>query len=232
MSDILRSGLAALVLALVHVAHGPIEARLRPWRPTWLPLSAGVAIGYVFLYLLPKMARYAAKSGDGRVDTGLFGWALAGMLLFYVVDRYRSRPQGRDIAIALHGAGYAAYFLLFGYLVATLGAARESYVPYGAIVAVMALHFTAVDHLVRDWHPVAFDRVLRWLFASMLLAGWVMGELVPVADGLVAIWTALLAGAILLNVLNLELPRPSGPLWPLLAGVASFAAVSRLLAPG
>jgi hypothetical protein len=96
----------------------------------------------------------------------------------------------------------------------------------------MALHFTAVDHMVRDWHPAAFDRVLRWLFASTLVAGWVLGELVPVADGVVATWTALLAGAILLNVLNLELPRPSGPLWPLLAGVASFAAVSRLLAPG
>ncbi len=232
MSDVLRSGLAALLLAFVHVAHGPIEARLRPYGAIWRPLSAGVAIGYVFLYLLPKMARYAAGSGDGQVDTVLFAWALAGMLLFYVVDRFRGRTRWHGLAVGLHGAGYTAYFLLFGYLVARLGTAREGYVPYGAIVAVMALHFTAVDHLVREWHPAAFDRVLRWLFALALVTGWLLGELTPLPGTVVATWTALLAGAILLNVLNLELPRPTGPLWPFLAGVGFFAAVSRLVSAG
>jgi hypothetical protein len=232
MSDIFRSGLAAVALALVHVAHGPIESRLRPYGRIWRPLSAGIAIGYVFLYLLPKMARYAAVAGDGTVDARLFAWALAGMLLFYVVDRYRGRAERLGLAAALHGVGYTAYFLLFGYLVARLGAARESYVPYGAIVAVMALHFTAVDHLVREWHPAAFDRALRWVFAVALLAGWLLGELTPLPGAVVATWTALLAGAILLNVLNLELPRPTGPLWPFLAGVGLFAGVSLLMKAG
>ena len=94
MSELLRSGLAAALLALVHVFHVPVEARLRPFRHVWLPLSAGVAIGYVFLYLLPKMARYSAAVGGGAVDTQLYAWALAGLLVFYVVDRRRARRTG------------------------------------------------------------------------------------------------------------------------------------------
>jgi len=105
-------------------------------------------------------------------------------------------------------------------------------VPYAAIVVVMALHFTAVDHLVRHWHPAAFDRALRWVFALAITAGWLLGTLTYLPGHVVATWTAVLAGAILLNVLNLELPRPSGPLWPFLVGVLVFAGVAWLLAPG
>ena len=183
--------------------------------------------------LLPKMGVQtahivaAAPESSEFLQFHLYLVALAGLLLYFVVDRYRARrPSGQGILL-FHGLAFAGYNALVGYLLDHLATHRAGYVPFVLLAAVMAVHLFAIDHQLRTWHSAAFDRVLRWVMAGAVLAGWLGSRLWHVSAGTFAVWSSLLAGAILINVFNEELPRDDrGSLPAFLLGVAVVVAVA------
>ena len=87
--------------------------------------------------------------------------------------------------------------------------------------------YVAMDHQLRAWHGPAFDRALRWLLAAAVIGGWLGGVLMPISQDGLAAWSAVLAGAILINVFNEELPREQDAQMPaFLFGVALVVAVA------
>ncbi|MGH8203915.1 MAG: hypothetical protein ACREST_04850 [Steroidobacteraceae bacterium] len=155
--------------------------------------------------------------------------ALAGLLLYFVVDRYRAGGSPGRAVLAFHAVAFAGYNALVGYLLEHLATHRAGYVPYVLLAVVMALHLFAIDHQLRAWHGAAFDRVLRWVMAAAVLAGWLGSRLWPVSEGALAAWSSLLAGAILINVFNEELPRDArGSLPAFLFGVVAVVAVAAI----
>jgi hypothetical protein len=210
---LLREATAILLLVAVHLFAGRIERAAGPRLPWLLSLSGGVAVGYVFVALLPKMGYYtrlayeADASDPDLVQLRLYLFGLLGFLVYFAADRYRAGTGGGRLAFRLHGLVFGAYSALVGYLVAHSGEARVGYIPHVAVGFVMALHLFAVDHQLRAWHGAAFDRVLRYVFATAVIAGWAVGLWLPLSQTAVAIWSSILAGGILVNVFSEEFPR-------------------------
>ncbi len=185
--------------------------------------------------LLPKMGVQTAHIVTAAPERSeffqfhLYLVALAGLLLYFVVDRYRARRPGGKATLLFHGLAFAGYNALVGYLFDHLATHRSGYVPFVLLAAVMALHLFAIDHQLRTWHGAAFDRVLRWVMAAAVLVGWVGSRLWHVSAETFAVWSSLLAGAILINVFNEELPRDDrGSLPAFLSGVVAVVAVAAI----
>lgn len=185
--------------------------------------------------LLPKMGVQtahiiaAAPESAEFLQFRLYLVALAGLLLYFVVDRYRAHAPGGQAILVFHGLAFAGYNALVGYLFEHLASHRAGYVPFVLLASVMALHLFAIDHQMRAWHGAAFDRVLRWVMAGAVLAGWLGSRVWPISEEALAAWSSLLAGAILINVFNEELPRDDrGNLPAFLSGVVAVVAVAAI----
>lgn len=208
-----REAVAIAIVAATHLGTARIEAVAGPRLRQLLSLAGGIAVGYVFVALLPKMGYYTGLFLDehpenpdlGRLRLYLFG--LLGFLVYFAADRYQAKSDGNHKAVVLHGIVFAAYSALVGYLFAHADEVRTGYVPHVAVGAVMAVHLFAVDHQLRGWHGAAFDRVLRYVFALAVVAGWCIGHWLHLGKDAVAIWSSILAGGILVNVFSEEFPR-------------------------
>jgi hypothetical protein len=231
----LRSAVAMLVIVAMHLLSSRIEraagARLR----MLLSVAGGIAVGYVFVGLLPKIGVFTAKivaaepASPEFTQYRLYLLSLAGLLLYFAADRFRAGRADSGAALAIHSAAFAGYNALVGYLLAHTNVIRSGYVPHVLLASVMALHLFAMNHQLRELHGAVFDRALRWLFAAAAAAGWLAGVLLPVSNDVLAAWSAVLAGGILVNVFNEELPRERhGQVPAFLAGVAIVVAVAAL----
>ena len=229
----IRSVIAMLVIVAMHAVSGRMEqaagARLR----TLLSIAGGIAVGYVFVGLLPKIGVSTAKivaaepASPEFLQYRLYLLSLLGLLLYFAADRFRVGRADSRAALAIHSVAFAGYNALIGYLLAHVDSARSGYVPHVLLAAVMAIHLFAMNHQFRGSHGAAFDRWLRWLFAASVAAGWLAGLLLPVSREALAAWSAVLAGGILINVFNEELPRErDGQVAAFLVGVAIVVAVA------
>jgi hypothetical protein len=228
-----REAIAVLLVAAAHLFAGRIEQAAGRELHRLISFAGGIAVGYVFVALLPKIGLYTSllveaepRTGElGRVALYLFG--LLGFLVYFAADRYHARNDGRNLALALHGLVFAAYSALVGYLIAHAGESRTGYVPHIAVGVVMGVHVFAVDHQLRHWHGAAYDRVLRHVFVAAVVAGWAIGRWVDLPKSTLAIWTSILAGGILVNVFSEEFPRGGrGDAWSFLAGVVAVVVVA------
>ena len=208
-----REALAIAIVAATHLGTARIDAAAGPRLRQLLSLAGGVAVGYVFVALLPKMGYYTRLFVDAHPENPDFGllrlylFGLLGFLVYFAADRYHAKSDGNRKAVVLHGVVFAAYSVLVGYLVAHADEVRTGYVPHVAVGVVMAVHLFAVDHQLRGWHRAAFDRVLRYVLALSVVAGWCIGHWLELGKDAVAIWSSILAGGILVNVFSEEFPR-------------------------
>jgi hypothetical protein len=211
----IRESIAILIIAATHVFSPRIEQAAGRHLRTLLSVAGGVAVGYVFVVLLPKMGLFtgkmmAAEAGSPEIlQYRLYLFALAGLLVYFAADQYRLRSTASRAALVLHALVFGAYSALMGYLIAHVETQRVGYVPHVLLGLILALHLFAVDHQLRAWHGVVFDRVLRWFLAGAVLAGWLGGHWLPVSETALAAWSSILAGGILINVFSEELPRGS-----------------------
>lgn len=232
---LLGSLAAVLLLVVVQVAFPRFDRAARGHRTWWISLASGIAIGYVFLYLLPKIGDYTAaivrneQAGWEFFQYRLYGYCLVGLLLYYCLDRVRVLSERwRTRAVVLHGLGFSLYCALIGYFLPNVP--RAGFFPYGLVALVFAIHFLGVNHHLRHWHPQSYDRYLRWFMAISLIAGWIIGVTADVPKTVVSAWTAILAGAMMINVLNEELPsHREGKLIAFVAGIVCFTLVAMIV---
>ncbi len=108
------AGLAAAVLAAVHVATPYLRFLRGTPRSVWLSVAGGVSVAYVFVHLLPELASgqrelsaaLGAASGDRAAggerlaDRHVYLVALVGLAAFYGLERmaHRSRNEAADDA--------------------------------------------------------------------------------------------------------------------------------------
>jgi hypothetical protein len=60
----------------------------------------------------------------------------------------------------------------------------------------MGVHFLIVDHALSVEHGRSYAPRGRWLLASSVLAGWIVGVTTPVSEAVVARLFAVLAGGV------------------------------------
>ncbi|TDI40339.1 MAG: hypothetical protein E2P02_17205 [Acidobacteria bacterium] len=226
------SGILVLALAGLHVAYPWLEERAARRRHIWVPVSAGIAIGYVFLYMLPKLSDYtraiiaAEPSGAEFFHYRVFLFALFGFLFYFIVDRDRLPGHPRaELATSLHSASFCFYNALVGYIIPHIP--RPGLVPLFVASAVLGVHLLGINHQLRHWHPNRFDRTIRWLLAASIVFGWALATFTSLPKELLLVMTGFLAGAIVVNVMMEELPEKDDPrrVVPFLVGIGIFLVV-------
>ena len=207
----LVSGIAVLIIAAVHIIF-PLFDQLEPKRRHNITsLAGGIAIGYVFLSLLPKLSDYTQiiiqrnQEGWEFFHYRTFLLALAGLVTYLTVYWSSSFHETKLYHVVIYGIGFSVYNVITGYILANLP--RPGLLPYILAVIVLGLHFLGVDHQLRHWHLGFFDRLLRWLLAAALVSGWVAGVTIDFPPAALMYTISFFAGAIIINVMTEEIPE-------------------------
>ncbi|HCF57727.1 MAG TPA: hypothetical protein DFS52_07005 [Myxococcales bacterium] len=227
MSARAASFLAVLALAAVHLLAG----RAVPERrigPRALSAFAGVSVAYVFLHLLPDLARVQERFIEEKVrvlpwlEEQMYLAALTGLVATWALTSLAWTRKSPALGFTVGAGSFATYNAVIG-----LYAARVAHpVGLALVTFAFATHFLVNDRaLERDFGDL-YRRFGRRLLAASVFAGWVLGATVPISE-LALMWLfAALAGGILLNALKEELPRVGeGRVGPFVAGAAGFAAL-------
>jgi hypothetical protein len=213
-------GLALIVL--VHLAITRFRF-LDDSSSAWLDILAGVALGYVFVDLLPHLAGFQEKLAP-LTDAGVFGFlqhhsylmAMAGVLFYLAIclsgEQARSSGRGAETNVwqlpiaTLSGAfSLAAYAFLVGYLLSerlTHGAGSTL-----SFAIAMSAHFVGLDHFYRQLYPRFYDAAMRYVLTAATCAGWALGVVSELSDLVYAMWFSFLAGGLMIVTAIFELPR-------------------------
>jgi hypothetical protein len=214
------SFIAIALLTTVHVFNERLMPCNSKMRKALMSLGSGFAIGYLFLHLLPKLSdaqqslRSATLDGPlGFLDHHAYLLAMTGFFFYFVADQITllaEEREGRDEFHALawgvvnfHAGAFAGYCLLVGYLMS--GIPPGNYVTLLLFCIAMSLHFIVVDQGLSHRFPELFRSWGRWLFALATLSGWLAGYLIEIPGVVFKALSALFAGALLVNVIQVEL---------------------------
>jgi hypothetical protein len=207
-----------------------------------LSAAGGVAVAYVFIHLLPEMARAGTEFVKITNDRSLllpehriYIAALAGFILFYGLEHMTrwSRLSGRreqtgygisDPIFLLHIGGFALYAGLVSYLM--VRGIDEKTVPILLYGIAMGLHFFSVDLSMHNEHGSMYDNFGKWILAGTVLVGWSCGVLAELPKPVVITMLGLVSGGVVMNSMIVELPgEKNGRFLSFCAGAAAYAAL-------
>lgn len=231
---IVGAATATAALALVHVVVPYVRSRAKGiGEPAAAAVGGGVAAAYVFVHLLPELARgneeVAAVIGDsvvvsGAAEVGLFVVALAGFLVLYGLDHVAERRQSSSAVFAVHLAVFALYNGLITYALPTR---FEADVGVAVLfVVAMALHFVLSDRALAEHYGDRFRRFGGPVLVASLVGGFMLAwAFAPTRAWVFSLALAALGGFVLYNVFSDELPdarRVRYPTFAASAGVYAF----------
>jgi hypothetical protein len=238
---IIVSLLAVVVLAIVHLLAGKMRVLDVTPRSVWLSIAGGVSVAYVFVHLLPDLAqeqqtiREAAGERFNFLEYHVYLVSLVGLAAFYglersaKVSRQRKRGAGKEDSTEagvfwLHAASFTLYNALIGYLLLHREEPGLGSLIFFALA--MGVHFVVNDFGLREDHKGSYDRIGRWILATAIIAGWVVGLLFEVSEAAIAVLFAFLAGGVIMNVLKEELPQErKSRFWAFAVGAGAYAAI-------
>jgi len=243
----LQALVAAAILALVHLFSGRMRFLGGVPRSAWLSAFAGISVAYVFVHLLPELAEgQASIEGEHRgeraaeepgrllayLEDHVYLMALLGLLVFYGVERHslasrreRHARTGEDrtagAAFWLSIGSFTVYNAIVGYLL--LRGELDELSALVLYTVALAVHFVVNDFGLREHHKDAYERSGRWIIATGVLIGWLLGVTADLPERAIALVIAFIAGGVILNVLKEELPgERRARLMPFLAGAALY----------
>ncbi len=238
--------LTVLFLCAVHLAAGSDAVQRHRWTPQMLSFAAGLSVSYVFLDLLPGLARnQGAFETLGLLtvlDRHVYVLALLGLIVAFWVEtasresrRQRRSAGGPDeTAPAVYRLSIASFVVqnaAIGYAVGSPG--DHAVEPLWLFAIAIGLHFLVNDHALVEHHGARYHRRGRWWLAAGLLAGWAVGAIwaVEIPAGVLPLALSYLAGGAILNILRHELPDTdrSADVRALVLGAASYTAMLLLL---
>jgi hypothetical protein len=239
MTTTLLTGLAALALAIVHVLSPRLRFLDRTPRSIWLSAAGGVSVAYVFVHLLPEIARLqeeavaerAEGAGAWLAETGLYLAALAGLVTFYGLERMaKRRGGGRDggsppAVFALHVGSFALYNAIVAYLLREQ--LRDGGVGGLAIyTGALGLHALINDRGLYAHHGERYLASGRWALSAAVALGWAAHLGLELPMSALGAGLAFLGGSVVLNVVKEELPAErESRFWAFLLGAAAYAAL-------
>ena len=232
----------AVVFAAIFVFGEKLHIIYRTHKRRALSAAGGAAVAYVFIHLLPELARAGKTFVEITADRSLplpeyrvYVAALVGFVLFYGLEHmahwsrlsgWRDKPGYgiSDPIFLLHIGGFASYVGLISYLMVR-GIDEES-VPLLIYGVAMGLHFLSIDHSLYEEHSSMYDKFGKWILAGAILIGWGCGVLTEFQKPVVITMLGLISGGVVMNSMIVELPgEKDGRFLPFCAGAAAYAAL-------
>ncbi|MDG5788044.1 hypothetical protein QA612_11135 [Evansella sp. AB-P1] len=226
-----------IAFIFIHLFANSLIPSGRIQRLKWFSFSGGLAVSYVFVYVLPSLHKeqlLVKKYGDFfTMESELYFVGLLGVLLFYgiqkVVRKAQLNHKNRKARMLfwLQILFFGMYNMLIAYTVISHNVLGIQAVFYGLAVG---LHFVAVAHdLWREYADI-YNQIGRYVLALGIIVGWIMGMLVDLSPLTESFIFAFISGAMILNVLKYELPPDDEAHFPTFSiGVISYTAVTMSL---
>ena len=230
--------LCAVVLALVHLYASKLKVLDVIPRSRWLSFASGVSVAYVFVHLLPDLSEqqevFAESTALNWLEHHVYLMALLGLAVFYGLEKTVAHSQKEgDGATSegvywLHIVSFALYNALIGYLL--FHREESGLVSLFLYAIAMALHFIVNDYGLNQDHQSSYRRCGRWILASAIVVGSVIGMSGEISQAAVSLLFSFVAGGIILNVLKEELPEERESRFSsFVAGTSSYAVLLLLL---
>lgn len=202
--------ISVTIFALVHLCAGQMRLLSLPFQSRFLSAGGGVAIAYVFVDLLPKLGASDAIVKDWAMgvfpyfERHVYVMALAGFLLFFIVDRLPSYVKsGRTLWLSI--ASYALFNFLVGYSVVDKDDPEVQ--PLALFTFAMALHYFTNDYALSKAHGQEYGHLGKWILVFSLYAGWFVGIYYVLHPVAIALLSAFIGGGVIMNVTRHELPE-------------------------
>jgi hypothetical protein len=207
----------------------------------WQALSAGVAMAYVFVNVMPELEEHRPIVASSVAWTLLdaekkvYLWALAGFVVFAGLDRLRAvqranGERGGSTGIAYWGAmaGWGIYTMLIGYLL--LHREDHSMLSLWLFVLAMGLHILMMDNALVEKFKGIYEPRGRMLLVSCLLLGWALGSLDALPENFTSRLFAFVAGGVVITSAHEELSfeKEGGFGW-FVGGAAAYATLLMLI---
>jgi hypothetical protein len=176
----IETAIAALLFAgafLLGSRVHPLLRRLIGDRHTVVSFGSGMAIAYVFVQVMPKLAtarRGFAESASGHLQyegMSINFFALLGFLAFYGIDHLRMQAHESAVgwrerlASRLHIGGFAAYAWLVSYLLLhNIEKTAASTVRYAVAIT---FHLLSMDDALHHEHGASYARSGRFVLGRV-----------------------------------------------------------------
>lgn len=213
--EIITSIGSVLILAAIHPVSALISHKHIRKRTT--SLCAGIAISYVFLHLLPELAKmqyeFLESGGENRPNPWfrehLYVLTLVGLLLFQIVDSI-GRRNGISVTRQMFSyraevTFFALYAALIGYLITGNVELNQ---PVLLIIIALAAHFFGTDLDLAERYGDVFVKRGSYILAVATIAGMVTAFIMQVNKTTFMVGFSFLSGGLLINTLRTELPEP------------------------
>jgi hypothetical protein len=195
--------LSVFILAIIHLFANRPKVFGWVWHGQFLSFASGVSLSYVFVDLLPaleKGERILKRTFDPIVpylDLHTYLIALVGILFYYSAQSRLSSEKHQWLPIS----GY----LLFNFFIgATLSDHLNPEIqPLTLFTIAIGLHSFIRDHLAK----VSNNKFILGSLIFTLFAGYVTSYLAKIPDPITAIGISFIAGGVLLNIFQYELPK-------------------------
>jgi hypothetical protein len=207
----------------------------------WRALSAGVAVAYVFVNVIPELEEHrptvtgTAMSIVLSAEKRIYVWSLGGFIAFAglrSLEYYKPEDGHRSqrAALVYWGvmAGYALYTLLLGYLL--IHREEDSLVSLELFVFAMGLHIFMLDHELVEKFEQRYAPRGGYVLAFCVLLGWVLGSVHALSDSLTSRLFAFIVGGVVMSAAHEELPSDgNGRFWWFVTGATFYATLLMLI---
>jgi hypothetical protein len=213
--QIVRTGIAALLFALVFAVVGPTRpiARLLNIKRGLFSFGAGMSAAYMFVHVMPEL--HVTRQVINEFRPGLpwegmmvYFLALVGFLAFYSLGHLRHTAETEGEGYRLQLGGFAAYVWLLGYLLVRSIDESEASVLLFSIA--IALHLLSLDRSLEREFGERYVRHGRYVLAAMGPVGWASGVFIDLPPIVSALLVAFISGAVIVNSAITELPQKEG----------------------
>jgi hypothetical protein len=204
----------------------------------WEALSAGVAVAYVFINVLPELEEHGAVISQSGFETLLnagkrvYLWALAGFITFARLNGPRATLPGISQSNRVRSywtamARFAPYMLLMGYLLVSREAASEA--ALFVYVFAMSLHIFMLDIETAEQFGRLYEQKGRAILASCVLVGWILGVIGALPSGLTSRLFAFFLGGVMIISAHEVSTKGGRVFWWFVGGASVYACVLMLI---
>jgi hypothetical protein len=200
----------------------------------WQALSAGVAVAYVFVNIIPELEEHRPIVAGSAMGMGLdaekriYLWGLTGLIAFAGLSRLRFAQRSHGIVFWGAMTGWGIYMLLIGYLL--LHRENPSVSSLWLFIFAMGLHIFMLDNELMERFEGSYEPWGRMLLICCLLLGWEMGVVDALPENLTSRLFAFVAGGVIITSAHEELSvERSGHFAWFAFGAAAYAVVLMLI---